>query len=121
MEDKKLLLKTLGELPPERRMNFLLLLSAVSVLAMVIVFFWKIINADQRDKVSDIRQQFSESKTEYNKRIREDSIKIEHLEQKVDSLTRAVYIIEKEMYENRLETINQKKLLIKRAKDFLKK
>lgn len=114
--------KDIGALKtPHERLAFRTYFFIVVLLATVVLLMWKIISNDQKDKVADLREQMIELKNECRIKNRQDSIQIERLRYYVDSLRTNLYDVVKEMYENRLETVNQRKLLIKNAKELLKK
>lgn len=122
------ILKAIGELPPRERLIFLLPISAVMTLTGVVVIFWNIIQSDQKEKDGNYKDQRQEDRLDCNEKIRRDSIRIVRLEianekhiEREDSLTRALYLVERDTYENRIETIKQKRILIRKAKDLLKR
>lgn len=115
------ILKALGELPPERRLNVMQPIFAVIALATVIPFMWKIISDDRRDKDRSYELQLKEVKADCKERdINNQAVRI-NMQYQIDSLKVAIFSISKEMYENRLETINQQRELIKKQKEILKR
>lgn len=122
------ILKAIGELPPRERLIFLLPISAVMTLAGVVIIFWNIIQSDQKEKDGNYKDQRKEDRLDCSEKIRRDSIRIVILEianekhiQREDSLMRAFYLLERDMYENRVETNRQKRILIRKTKDLLKR
>lgn len=107
------------ETPHERITTRTYLVMTLGLIGVVIIF-WNIIRADQ----ADIRAECKERNRTNNIKIDRQQIEIDSLKLKyridVDSLRYRIFEVEKEMYENRLETIKQKKILINKAKEFLK-
>lgn len=87
----------------------------------VIIIFWNIHRNDQNEAARECKERDRLSNIKIDRQqIQIDSLRLKYLID-VDSLKYRIFELEKEMYVNRLETINQKKVLIKRAKQFLKK
>lgn len=126
---KKTLLKGLGEIntdignlkTPQERNHARTYLMIVLILITVVSVFWNIIRNDQKEKVKYLETRMAELSAECKERDRRNEIEKYRNRFEMDSLKQAIFDVVKEMYENRLETVTQKKILIKKAKAFLKR
>lgn len=109
---------------PHERITTRTYLFMTMALIGVIIIFWNIIRSNQVDAQRECKERDRLSNIKIDRQqIEIDSLILKNIEYRFegDSIRYRLFEVEKEMYENRVETINQKKVLIKKAKQFLKK
>lgn len=113
----KPLFKAIGELPPERRVN----IYAVLMLAGVVYFLWNIDRSDQKENKSDLRKEMSDVKSECKEEKKMLEAKVYRLETKLDSLIQKELEKAEKVRNDKTETVEQLKALIKKQKEILKR
>lgn len=115
------LFKTIGELPTERRLNVLIPILGVLALAGVVYFLWNVIRDDHQNEINNLQQQVSDQKIEIRELKAECNRKVDKLEYRVDSLTQNIYQISLQRYNDKSETVDQLRALIRKQRESLKK
>lgn len=116
----RLFVKTIGELPPGQRLNVLQPVLAVLFLALAVYFLFNVISNDNKEKVQDLKIEKAEDRAECKERQRQDSVKIDKLESKIDILSVKYYELSLRGYTKKLETVSKLKTSVKAQKHILK-
>lgn len=133
MSNQRPLFKAIGEIKsPGHRANWFQLVLAIIALSGVVYFLYHELSDSRTQDYKNLRQDYIDLKAEYKTRdsvstARQDrineinTIKIDRLQFRLDSVTFAFYRAEKEAANNIKETNNQKQALIKKSIQLLRK